>query len=74
METLLDYLIRNKDEREAKLAEYEMALPEYERAKRNLESFGDVTLLKVEIEKLTAYVQEVSEQQGAVAYGETDEA
>lgn len=74
METLLDYLIRNKAEREEKLAEYDAAVLAFERAKERVESFGNVTLLKEEIAKLTAYVQEVSDQQGAVEDGETDEA
>lgn len=74
MESLLDYLIRNKEEREAKVEEYNAALAEYERARRNLDSFGDVTLLQAEIEKLTVYVKQVAEQLGAFEDGETDEA
>lgn len=68
-ETLLDYLIRQKEEREQRVKEYREAETTYIAAKNHLESLGDITLVTVEISKLDRYIAEVAEREGAV---ETD--
>ena len=72
-ETLLEYLKRNKAEREAKLEAYGIARTRYEEAKRALESFGDITETVTEVEKLDGYINQLSAEQGAVGDGEIND-
>jgi len=58
-ETLYDYLVRQKFEREIKIDEYNSAKEEYEKAKERLDSFGDMSAVEVEIEKLEGYIEQV---------------
>ena len=63
MESLLEYLIRQKDERAAILNEYSAARAAFETAKARLDSFGDITPVRNDIEKLAKYIEEVSGQE-----------
>lgn len=58
-ETLYDYLVRQKFERELKVDEYNRAKDEYEKAKARLDSFGDMSAVEVEIAKLEGYIEQV---------------
>ena len=58
-ETLLEYLLRQRDERAAILTDYYVAKEAYEAAKEKLDSFGDVSPIEGDIAKLDGFIREV---------------
>lgn len=56
---LLNYLIEQRKERAAKLEAYNEAVALLEAAKKNVESFGDVSGYASEIEKLDGFIASI---------------
>lgn len=58
-ETLYEYLVRQKFERELTIDEYKIAKAAYEDAKAKFESYGDMSVVEKEIEQLEGYIEQV---------------
>lgn len=56
---LLNYLIEQRNERAEKLGAYDQAVALLEAAKRNVESFGDVSGYAAEIKKLDGFIESI---------------
>ena len=54
---VLDYLKRQKAEREERIAEYEDALAAFEAAKARLEKVGDAEAYKAEVAEIDGYIE-----------------
>lgn len=67
MDELLNYLIAQREERAAKLAEYAAAVAEYndafevlKEAEAKVDAFGDMSALTAEVEKLDGFIAEIA--------------
>lgn len=67
MEELLNYLIRQREERKEKVAEYEDAVKELEAAKAKVDAFGNIGGVLTDIETLDRHIATVSEKIGELA-------